>query len=85
MEHDDKCFHPSSVSLSVSLLVRSETGYALTWCQEDKLFCDGSKDKKGEQAPKKKKIFEKCQLNTICQPGARRLQTMFVFINLFDS
>lgn len=34
------CFHPSAVSLSVSLSVRSETGSAQTPCQEDKLFCE---------------------------------------------
>lgn len=42
-EQDDKCFHPSAVSPSVSLLVRSERGSVRSRCQEDKLFCGGSR------------------------------------------
>lgn len=42
-EQDDKCFHPSALSPSVSLLVRSERGSVRSRCQEDKPFCAGSK------------------------------------------
>lgn len=66
MEHDDKCFHPSAVSLSVSLLVGSETGSALTLIQEDKLFFKRSKDQK-----KKKKWRAGAQIKKdICETPA---------------
>lgn len=40
MKHDDKYIHPSAVSLSVSLWVRTGTGSAGALCQGDEVFSD---------------------------------------------
>ncbi len=83
MELDDKCFHPSAASLSVSLLVRSETGSALAPRQRGKLFREGSKDRKnGQQASQKN--FEKCQLNAICHPLGQKTSEDVCFHKSFQ-
>lgn len=55
MKHDDKYIHPSAVSLSVSLLVRTGTGSAGALCQGDKVFCDKQQRQKKMEGRRKSK------------------------------